>query len=197
MTGTLEYLDQQIETLRGQMPAAVGAFDPGAIHQSRVATRRVKAAFDILRPLLVDLNAAGLDRAGRKLRRSLGPLRDLDVMIDHLADARLPARSAPAVEWARRAMLAQRVKAHADGAIGQKKQARLSARFDDWWRVRHALEGRLEAVTPLLGSALHERFAAFAGLADVVAGVAAPTPGAPPVDVHELRIDGKAVRLRL
>jgi CHAD domain-containing protein len=49
-------------------------------------------------------------------------------------------------------------------------------------------------VTPLLTDALHNRFAAFAELADIVSGLAQPPVDAPPVDVHELRIDGKAVR---
>lgn len=194
MTGTLQYLDEQIEAIRGHLPTALHAFEPTAIHQSRVATRRLKAGFDILEPLLAGLKADDLSKAGKQLRRRLGPLRDLDVMIDHLAEPGLPDRLAAAVEWVGHRFETDRTDAHAAGALGPKKTAKLSARFDDWWRIRHGLEAQAEAVTPLLTNALHERFEAFAALADIVAGVTEATPDAPPVDVHELRIDGKAVR---
>jgi hypothetical protein len=45
----------------------------------------------------------------------------------------------------------------------------------------------------LLAHALHERFDQFAQVADVVSGVA-EAPADKQIDVHELRIDGKALR---
>ncbi|MDB5324441.1 MAG: hypothetical protein JWM57_10 [Phycisphaerales bacterium] len=192
--GSLSYLDEQIEAIRGHLPAALHDFDQTAIHQSRVGTRRLKAGFDILEPLLADLNADGLAKAGKGLRRRLGPLRDLDVMIDHLSEAALPPRSADAIAWVHQHFETARADARADSVLGPKKAAKLMARFDDWWRVRHGLEQHAEAIQPLLVDALHSRFSAFADLADRVAGVVESPVDAPPIDVHELRIDGKAVR---
>ena len=193
-SGALTYLDDQIEAIRGHLPAALHEFDQTAIHQSRVGTRRLKAGFDILEPLLADLNADGLAKAGKGLRRRLGPLRDLDVMIDHLAEAALPPRSDEAIAWVRQHFETARADARSEGALGPKKAAKLMAKFDDWWRVRHGLEQHAEAIQPLLVDALHTRFNAFADLADRVAGVVESPADAPPIDVHELRIDGKAVR---
>lgn len=193
MHGALAYLDEQIEAIRGHLPAALNEFDKTAIHQSRVGTRRLKAGFDVLETLMADLNADGLAKAGKLLRRRLGPLRDLDVMIDHLAEANLP-RSAEAIVWISEHFEAARADARADGTLGPKKAARLMARFDDWWRIRHGLEAHVEAIQPLLTDALHARFNAFAELADRVAGVTESPADAPPIDIHELRIDGKAVR---
>ncbi|HEX8324939.1 MAG TPA: CHAD domain-containing protein, partial [Tepidisphaeraceae bacterium] len=190
----MQYLDEQIEAIRTHLPAALHAFDATAIHQSRVATRRLKAGFDILEPLLADLDAGPLGKAGKNLRRRLGPLRDLDVMIGHLSEPGLPPRLAAAVEWIRQQFETQRTDARAANDLGPKKAAKLSDRFGDWFRIRRGLDAHADAVTPLLTDALHNRFAAFAELADIVSGLAQPPVDAPPVDVHELRIDGKDVR---
>lgn len=194
MSGALAYLDEQIEAIRTRLPAALHDFDSAAIHQSRVGTRRLKAGFDVLAPLLADLNADGLGKAGKMLRRRLGPLRDLDVMIAALGQAGLPAKSAAAAEWIVARLEADRTDARAASMLPPKKAIKLISRFDDWWRVRHGLESLADGVTPLLTAALHERFDAFAGLADRVAGLTAETDDLPPIDLHELRIDGKAVR---
>ena len=194
MSGTLAYLDEQIEAIRSRLPAALHDFDSAAIHQSRVGTRRLKAGFDVLAPLLADLDAEGLATAGKLLRRRLGPLRDLDVMIAALGETGLPTKSTAAVEWIVNRLNADRTDARSDSVLSPKKAAKLMSRFDDWWRVRHGLENLADGITPLLTAALHERFDAFAALADRVANLAAETDDAPPIDLHELRIDGKAVR---
>jgi CHAD domain-containing protein len=69
------------EDLAGIAPGAVGASDPEALHDVRVAVRRLTSALDVF--------AVGLDdelrkRARRMLRRDAEPLsvaRDLDVQI--------------------------------------------------------------------------------------------------------------------
>lgn len=194
MSGALVYLDEQIDAIRVHLTAALAQFDQTAIHQSRVGTRRIKAGFDVLEPLLADLNAEKISTAGKRLRRRLGPLRDLDVMIDHLGELKLPPRLSDGLAWTKEHFEAARMDARADGELGEKKIAKVMAKFDDWWRIRHVLENRVEAIGPLLTEALHSRFNAFAELADRVAGVVVSPADAPPIDVHELRIDGKAVR---
>ena len=49
-----------------------------------MTTRRLKAAVDLLRPLLPAGPVRDFSKALRKLRRTLGPVRDVDVII-HLA----------------------------------------------------------------------------------------------------------------
>src|ERR1700677_3092632 len=94
----LAYIDELVEELRGHVPKAMKHWDPGAIHQSRVATRRLKAALDLLRPVLSDEHLKPFSNVSRKLRRRLGPMRDLDVMIGHLGDLKSKPH-AQAIQW--------------------------------------------------------------------------------------------------
>src|SRR5690348_7378182 len=75
----LGHLDALVEELRARVPAALGEWEPEAIHQSRVATRRLKAALDLMKPVLSKRPRRKFNRITRKLRRRLGPLRDADV----------------------------------------------------------------------------------------------------------------------
>ena len=49
-----------------------------------MTTRRLKAAIDVLQPILTPDHRKPFGKVLRNLRRRLGPLRDADVMIDHL-----------------------------------------------------------------------------------------------------------------
>ena len=48
----IKYLDQLTDTLRTLIPAALKDHEVDAIHDARVATRRLKAALDLMRPVL-------------------------------------------------------------------------------------------------------------------------------------------------
>jgi CHAD domain-containing protein len=86
-------VQQRLQALAEMLPGAeVG--DVHAVHQARVATRRVREALP-----LVASPAKGrkLKRAMRRLTRSLGPVRELDValqMLDELAESRDVPRTA-------------------------------------------------------------------------------------------------------
>ena len=56
-----------------------------SIHQLRVSVRRARAAAQFFKPCLSPKRLAALTPTLRELRRVAGPLRDLDVLIDHLA----------------------------------------------------------------------------------------------------------------
>ena len=95
----LSYIDELVEELRGHVPKAMKHWDAEAIHQSRVATRRLKAALDLLKPVLSDEHLKPFSRVTRKLRRRLGPMRDLDVMIEHLGDLNPSHMQRPLPGW--------------------------------------------------------------------------------------------------
>lgn len=192
--GSLAYFDEQIEALLTHTPAALAAFDKTGIHQARVATRRLKAGLDLLVSLLEKGDLDELSKAGKRLRRRLGPLRDLDVMIDHLRKYPAPVKLKPAVEWIVGQFEQVRTKARQIDREEGKKPHKLLDAFDGWWPIRHRLEQHQGAIASLLAYALHERFDRFAQVADWVSGVSTPPPDEPPIDVHELRIDGKALR---
>lgn len=81
----LVLLRQRLETLIEAMPAAQ-AGDVRSVHQARVATRRLREALPVLRK---SLDAHAIDRARHRVRRmtrALGPVRELDVSLQHLEE---------------------------------------------------------------------------------------------------------------
>lgn len=194
--GSLAFFDEQIEALKTHTPAALEGFDPKGIHQARVATRRLKAGLELLHEL-VGKAAKPLDRAGKKLRRRLGPLRDLDVMIDSLQSYHAPLRLQPALDWTARQLIVARDQARERDKSKGKPAAKMLEPFDAWWTLRHELEGTHDAVRSMLSTKLHEGYDAFAEVAGWVCGTTDVPADKQPVDVHELRIDGKLLRYTL
>ena len=194
MDDALAYLDEQIQALKLHVPAALGAFDETGVHQARVATRRLKAGLDLLSPLFEAKQAEPIARAGKRLRRRLGPLRDLDVMVNHIAGFETAPRLKPAVEWLGSQFEKQRMKARVEDQEHGQRAGKILDKFDAWWPLRHALHQHADAIEPLLTAALHDRFNAFAQQADWVAGVVETPSEHHPLDVHQVRINGKALR---
>ena len=63
-------------------PALVRMRDPGAVHQMRVALRRLRAAIALFRPAIRDGERKAITRELRWLARSLGDARELDVFLE-------------------------------------------------------------------------------------------------------------------
>jgi len=85
----LRVMDELVRDLRGLLEPALRRGETEAIHDARVATRRLKAALDLLEPAVGRSAIKHLRKATRRLRRTLGPLRDSDVMLEQL-EAALP-----------------------------------------------------------------------------------------------------------
>jgi len=193
----LKYLDGLVDDLRDLVPRALQQFDEVSIHKARVSTRRLKAAIELLQPILSDKHREPFAEAGRKLRRKLGPLRDLDVMIDHLQRLSRQKRHATACTWLIEQMNNDRDTAREDA---QKKSpaSAVLARLGAWWGVHHEIEECEEAAPHLLANAVHLRLDHFAEQADWLTGLRQPPPDhANALDPHELRIAGKALRYTL
>lgn len=69
--------------------------DPEALHQARVALRRLRVAFSLFRPMLGDAGQRFREDL-RWLAQELGPARDLDVMLERAAHNPLAAQLRPA-----------------------------------------------------------------------------------------------------
>ncbi|HXH17011.1 MAG TPA: CHAD domain-containing protein [Sphingomonas sp.] len=65
--------------------------DPEALHQTRVALRRLRSALAIFKPVVADDRFAHLASELKWLAGSLGPARDLDVLRDRLGERANPA----------------------------------------------------------------------------------------------------------
>jgi CHAD domain-containing protein len=112
MTSSSELLIlQRLRALSRTLPGARHG-DVGAIHQARVATRRLREAL----PLLVDgRRGRKLERRVRSVTRALGPVRELDVVL-HTLDALAAGGevSANAVQCLRTVVADERQRLHAE-----------------------------------------------------------------------------------
>src|SRR5580704_4229899 len=93
-----DYLDSLVENLRTLISPAVSGEDVEAVHDARVATRRLKAATVLVDEIVSSRYSKPFNRVGKCLRRQLGPLRDLDVMLEHLSEIKTPRHQA-AIQW--------------------------------------------------------------------------------------------------
>jgi CHAD domain-containing protein len=180
-----DYLDGLIDKLRQQIPVAVQQHDAGAVHQARVATRRLTAALHVLKPILSKPRRHEFAGTLRRLRRRLGSLRDLDVMIDQLTAVHAP-RSQLAIEWARRHLDLQRD----EQRIKTEKKiapAKLLTKLTGWGDVRQDIIDGRQAIDSLLAESLHLQLDAFIEHSDAATSH----------DPHELRIAGKSLRYSL
>ena len=197
----LAYLDGLVADVRGRIPIALNQWDAEAIHQSRVATRRMKAALDLMRPVLGRKPRRRFGRVMRNLRRRLGPLRDADVIIEHLSELAGDGKYPCAVEWLSQRFCREREDLRRASAMGRSSSAVLD-KLDAWQPVRGEVAAAREAVDTLLAESLHLQLDMFAEQADRLTGPAQDgADGAMPTpvrqDPHELRIAGKALRYTL
>lgn len=179
-----KHLDSLVEDLKQLTPAALHDFDEKSIHKSRVATRRIKAAMDLLKPVLDTDRRKPFARLGRKLRHRLGPLRDLDVMIGHLEEIK-SARLAPAVGWLRNQFEAQRLRER-EKSTQKPVTDKIVTRLGDWPALRQDVSTQAESIPKLLVESVHLQLDQFAENAERLQG-----------DAHPLRISGKALRYTL
>lgn len=75
-----------IRQFRLNEPLFVEARSSGALHQSRVALRRLRSAFSMFGPLASDGQRDGIRDGLRWISQALGEARDLDVFVDKLLD---------------------------------------------------------------------------------------------------------------
>ena len=107
---------QQLEAIVQNLPGARQGRDPEELHDLRVAVRRTRSAISEFRKVFP---AERLDHFRSELRwlgEITGPVRDLDVYLEHLPAYRalLPADAGPALEPFRTFLLHQRRTERAD-----------------------------------------------------------------------------------
>jgi CHAD domain-containing protein len=181
----LKYLDELVEELRKHVADAVSGEDEDAVHDARVATRRLRAATKLLEPILSARCRKPFDKITRCLRKQLGPLRDTDVMLEHLKD--LPATHLQDA----RGWLKNRLDERRSDAVGKAKKeappARILAKLGSWWGLQREILDAPEQIDGLLRQSVHLQLDAFAERAnDRDHG-----------DPHALRIAGKSLRYTL
>jgi CHAD domain-containing protein len=193
----LDYLDELVESLRRRVAMAVRGEDVEAVHEARVATRRLKASTVLLSSVLSDHCRKPFDKITRSLRRQLGPLRDLDVMLEHLAEITDP-KFAASREWLKSRMIACRAKV-VEGAKENVAPSRVLAKLGAWWGLRQEIVESQEAVDSVLAESIHLQLDAFAEQAEelLAAQKTVASSAVRRSDPHELRIAGKSLRYTL
>jgi CHAD domain-containing protein len=191
----LGYADALVENLRELLPKAVRDSDPTSIHHSRVATRRLKAAVDVFKPISTRSHRRELEKSLKKLRRHLGPARDMDVMLGHLQELK-SARLEAAVGWITE-QITERQRAFEQSDATAFDVAKALARLGSWWGVREEWTEAVDEISGLVSQSLHVQLERFIEHADAVAGRGEPTTDEQLKDPHQLRIAGKALRYTL
>jgi len=136
----------------------------------------------------------------RRLRRRLGPLRDLDVMQHHLVELREQgdAERLAAIDW----IDARLVNMRRDALQQARKTAspaRMLAKLGTWWGLRDEIASADNRIDALLRESLSRQFAAFSRESNrLFAAAEVASTDAPmalqPVDPHAIRIAGKSLR---
>ncbi len=137
---TLEYLRNETRHLISADPGA-RADVPDAVHQMRVACRRLRSALAVYRPMFAEGATVRLRAELRWLATELGPVRDLEVIREELLTdlSREPARMRPGPIRTRvRRELTTRYRAAHDEAITELDSAR-------YFRLLDTLETFVEA----------------------------------------------------
>lgn len=129
--------------------------DPAALHQARVAMRRLRSAFSLFRPLIADDDFAALREEVRWFTDQLGDARNLDVLLKRLGDD-------PDAAELRSALSAEREGAYARvrEALGSARLRRLMLDLVAWietgpWRTRSAAD---EALPRFAAAQLRKRW---------------------------------------
>lgn len=166
--------------------------DPEALHDFRVALRRLRSALRAFRPWLAGRVPRRLEKRLRRLAGSTGAARDAEVQLAWIGAQRagLGPRASAGVAW-----VVARIEARGRRGPGRE---RLAAR---WRRLGRRLSRRLGAGGPrgesgatfaeALASLLADRLAALRAAMDAIQGPADEEA------VHRARIEGKRLRYLL
>ena len=205
------YIDGLAEKLRATLPEAVNG-DEDAIHDARVCTRRLRAALKLFESHVSKRMGGKFAQALKKIRRILGPLRDLDVMSGHLA--KLPSTEASSY-------LLDQIKRERETALSgldKTNFSKLLGQLGGWWGLREEIKAE-SMERNLLRATLSTQLQSFCQQANICSNTVKKTriemPAVPatsevlalPADSagfqpargnpHELRIEGKALRYTL
>lgn len=158
--------------------------DPEAVHQARVALRRLRTAIGLFKPLFSDdERAVALSAEARLLAHALGELRNLDVLIEELGN------DVPAAVRASR----ERATQHATAALHSSRPRLLMLDLVEWlttgaWREQPPDRDLAESpVTGFAANALKRAHKRFRRAADDLSG-------ADEAACHRARIAAKKLR---
>ena len=180
------YVERELKTLHKRLREVVKTGKKSAVHQARVASRRLETVLHIARPGL-DWNAVKpAAKLARTVRRRLGKLRDLQVMRESLRSRGRDVAD-PIVK-----ALDDRIESTSTKMRQQFSSADLSSERTSTAALTKAIRRSLPAIETLVRDALRDALKAFdhgARNLDVMKGKAS--------GIHRLRVAGKQLRYTL
>ena len=201
------YADPQVKDLRRLVPAALKRWDEEAIHEARVATRRLRAVLDLVEPLVSGGAVRPLRKGLRRLRRRLGPLRDLDVMIAHLRPLENHRRHRQAARWLSEELVRRRDDERRRARKKRSAADKWLAKLDAWETLRGEVIALGDGVETRMRASLLSQWQSFREQAERLSDHMLDSAAADPIgdadgdglslasaDPHELRIAGKLLR---
>lgn len=190
------YIDGLVNRLRELIPRAIRQWDVDAIHDARVATRRIRAAVDVLQTVLMPEHLRSFQKALRRVRRVLGPLRDIDVMLSHLDEPWVSRRHESVAKW-----MSQQLREERDALrrkIARKwPAAELLEHLGTWMRLSSEVAECAEGAHAAVIASLRERLRDFGERANSICSPGGVQTAPPTSNAHELRIAGKRLRYSL
>jgi CHAD domain-containing protein len=177
--------------LLANYPLVVASGDPESLHQSRVAIRRLRAAFSLFGDVVDDEAAAVLRAELKAVAKGLGPARDLQALLDQIAsDARSGNHATAELQahlGARRVAAMQSAQALLGAGPFQRLLFELAGWIEDGeWLARKGETGGDQPLAPFATRVLSRRrrkLRRHDGLANML-----------DTTRHRLRIDTKKLR---
>jgi CHAD domain-containing protein len=186
-----------LRRLRARVTEVRRGEDPEAIHDARVATRRLRAAWQVFDMGAGDRSTRSFERDLRRLGRRLGAVRDLDVLLAGAVayQAELPDGEAAALgrmlaTWREERASAQR---RLRRALASRRYRRFVDDFRDWLRGEPVAEQATGAAVRVR----HRVASRVWGAYEPVWAFEGPLEAADLVNLHRLRIAAKHLRYTL
>jgi CHAD domain-containing protein len=190
------FLDDKVKELSDWIPRAFGSGDRDAVHQARVTTRRLKAGLDLLKPALTPDARRSFAKVLRRLRRSLGPLRDFDVMLEHLGELRADPRFEAIVTWLQGTFIERRTELLGD-LVKRRPPQKLVKNLQSWSDLQMEVSQLEPTARALAQGSVLSQLDSFKERADAVSRMNTDADCLSGEDLHELRIAGKLLRYTL
>ena len=181
-----------LQQILANYPLVIASGDAEAVHQTRVAIRRLRAAMSLFADVTDDATEPLLRSELKAVGSSLGPARDLDVLLERIsAEAR--ARDSE-LSWVRTHLAARRKKAvaSAQSLLADASFQRLLFKFASWledgeWLRRKGESGGDLPLQPFAAQSLARRRRKLRQIREKLADLS-------DADRHKLRIEVKKLR---
>lgn len=192
----LTRMDELVRSLRQALVPAIEQAEAKSVHLCRTSARRLDAALLILSPILGKRRRKDMGRALKSVRKSLGKVRDAQVLMDHLAEQVCRPRLAVAANWLTEQL---RPDIRPDPDAAPRKSTETLEDLGAYAAFREQVCEAEAAIELLLGSFVLEALDEFAELADAVSAAEPPPEQGSEAadDPHQLRIAGKSLRYAL